>query len=88
MAGEWRRASEAYGVTHSVADYGLHAPLPQGSVWEPVESSAKFAEVIPAEEPSFKLNEGRETTTDIDGTLSIGRWVVRLQLLIRRSRRD
>jgi hypothetical protein len=69
------------GISYSVAPYGLHAPLPQGSVWEPAEPDP-----TPLVAPAVDKDPGLTTTTDIDGTLTIGRFVVRLLLSIRRSR--
>jgi hypothetical protein len=66
MAGEWRRASQAYGVSYGLHPFGMLAP------------------VAPVGNPT-----GAETTTTtVDGTLTIGRFVVRLLLTIRRTRRE
>jgi hypothetical protein len=83
MAGEWRRASEAYGVSYGIHPYGMLAPVHRQNVG--VEPSTERDEGL--ESRQNVAAEATTTETTVDGTLSIGRWVVRLQLLIRRSHR-
>jgi hypothetical protein len=110
MAGEWRRASEAYGVSYGIHPFGMLAPVPPEETAEracdrksisfqnEIDGGDRKSEEIISDQNEMitqhqsdrngTLSPPATTETTVDGTLSIGRFVVRLQLLIRRSRRE
>jgi hypothetical protein len=79
VSDSYRRASEQWGVSYQdFSGYrAMYAPPP------PAPAEDKSANLRTYTQP-----EAAATETTVDGTLTIGRFVVRLQLLIRRSRRE
>jgi hypothetical protein len=76
MAGEWRRASEAYGVSYGIHPFGMLAPVVQNApASNPIPVSSDTAVVQNAPDAATT-----ETTVDLDSTLTIQRWTARLVL--------